>query len=448
MTSIIVCLLAFFSALLAGRRSVIAGLAVALAVGYAYGIARANIPETLSHFIFDAAVFGLYVSQMIRRWSAEERRRVGKLRIWIALLVVWPILLFFLPAQDPMVELVGLRGAVLFLPFLLIGARLKGDEVYKLSYWIAGLNLMAFAFAVVEFFLGVEQFFPKNVVTQIIYASHDLAGFSAYRIPSSFTSAHAYAGTMVITIPFLIGAWQQKRTRIWQTYFLAAGLIASILGVLMAAARIHFVVLFILVVVTTVSSRIGWVSRLGWVLMLVGVGWIVSGEERLQRFMTLQDTEAISERVTGSVNKTFFERAIAYPLGNGLGGGGTSLPYFLQDRLNERITIENEYARIMLEEGVPGLCLWVAFIVWIFALHKSERTDPWFLGRRLIWVACLAYFLTGLLGIGLLTSIPQTCLMLLGMGWIAVRQPVAETTLLLRPPRYKSLETVAVRQST
>jgi len=447
MTSIIICVLAFVCALLLGRRSVVAGLAVTLAVGYGYGLARANIPETLSHFIFDAAVFGLYVSQMIRRWSAEERRRIGKLRIWIALLVLWPALLFFLPAQDSMIELVGLRGAVLFLPFLLIGARLKGDDVYELSYWIAGLNLMAFAFAVVEFFLGVEQFFPKSAVTQIIYASKDVAGFSAYRIPSSFTSAHAFAGTMVVTIPFLVGAWQQKRTRIWQTYFLAAGLIASILGVLMAAARIHFVVLFVLIVVITVSSRIGWVSRLGWVLMLVGVGWIVSGEERLQRFMTLQDTEAVTERVAGSVNKGFFERAGEYPLGNGLGGGGTSLPYFLRSQVKNSVYIENEFARIMLEQGVPGLCLWIAFLLWMFTRGNPHRVDPWFLGRRLMWVASLVYFLTGLLGIGLLTSIPQTCLMLLGMGWIAVRQPAATHTL-TAASRFKTLETIAVRQST
>jgi hypothetical protein len=428
MTSLIICILVFVCALLAGRRSVVGGLAFTLGVGYAYGIARANIAETLSHFIFDAAVFGLYLSQAIHRSSPDERRRLGKLRIWIALLVLWPVLLFFLPAQDPMIELVGLRGAVFLLPFLLIGARLKGQELYKLSYWIAGLNLMTFAFAVIEFFAGVERFFPKSLVTEIIYASRDVAGFTQYRIPSTFTSAHAFAGTMVITLPFLVGAWQQRRTSTWQTYFLAASLVASMLGVFMAAARSHAAVLLILLVVITLSNKVRWVSRFGWIIMLVGVGWIVSGEERLQRFITLGDTEAVSQRVSWSINKGFIERALEYPLGNGLGGGGTSVPYFLQGRVKNPTYIENEYARIMLEQGIPGLCLWVAFLVWIFTRYKSERTDPWFLGRRLMWVASLAYFLTGLIGVGLFTSIPHTCLMLLSTGWIAVRRPAPSVT--------------------
>lgn len=444
MTSIIICTLAFFGALVAGRRSLVAGLAVALGAGYAYGIARANITETFSHFIFDAAVFGLYVSQASRRSAPEERRRLRTLRIWIALLALWPLMLFFLPAQDPLVELVGLRGAVFLLPFFLIGARIKGEEVYKLSYWIAGLNLAAFAFAVMEFSLGVEQFFPKNAVTQIIYASRDVAGFSAYRIPSTFTSAHAYAGTMVITIPFLVGAWQQKRTKTWQTYFLATALLGSMLGVFMAAARSHAVVLALLLSVTTLSRRVRWVSRIGWIIMLAAMVWVVSSEERLQRFMTLQDTEAISERVTGSINKSFFERAVEYPLGNGLGGGGTSLPYFLQDRLQDRIVIENEYARIMLEEGIPGLCLWVGFIIWLFSRSTSDRLNPWFLGRRLIWVGSCAYFLTGLIGVGLLTSIPQTCLMLLGMGWISVRQSKPARTEIAKP--FFESKTIAIHQ--
>ena len=42
--------------------------------------------------------------------TPEQRRRGHDLRLWIAALIGWPVLLFFLfPSDSPLVELVGLR---------------------------------------------------------------------------------------------------------------------------------------------------------------------------------------------------------------------------------------------------------------------------------------------------------------------------------------------------
>ena len=127
---------------------------------------------------------------------------------------------------------------------------------------------------------------------------------------------------------------------------------------------------------------------------------------------------------------TFFDVISTYPIGNGLGGGGTSVPYFLQDRLEHPVLMENEYARIALEQGLPGLCLWVAFVMWVFTcsvrIALETREDPWQLARRLAWVGCVGNFALGLTGTGLFTSVPQTCLMLVSVGWIAVRSPISQ----------------------
>ena len=85
------------------------------------------------------------------------------------------------------------------------------------------------------------------------------------------------------------------------------------------------------------------------------VAYGVSGDERLQRFRSLQDPGFIAQRIGDSVNLSFIELVRTYPLGNGLGGGGTSVPYFLQDRIRNVVMMENEYARILLELGIPGL---------------------------------------------------------------------------------------------
>src|SRR5437870_4194635 len=198
--SLYICLLAFTLCYVAARRSLVIGLITTMAVGYVFGITKANLPETASYFIFDSGVLGFYAAQLFHPLTRAMALRVEGLKLWVELLIFWPLIIFFFPLQDLMIRLVGLRTAIFFLPFLLIGARLLPEERYKLALGLAGLNLLALAFAGAEFFIGVPQFFPVNQATRIIYLSKDVAEHSAYRIPASFANAHAFAGAMVITI--------------------------------------------------------------------------------------------------------------------------------------------------------------------------------------------------------------------------------------------------------
>jgi hypothetical protein len=422
--SIYLCIAAFALSYLTGRRSLAGGLAAVFGVGYAYGIVRANLPETYSHFIFDASVLGLYAAQLFHRLGPSEEYKISQLRPWLELLIAWPLLLFLIPIQDPLIQFVGLRGSIFFLPFLLFGARLKSEERYYLALWIAGLNLLAFVFAAAEFSWGLEMFFPHNKMTELIYISKDLAGHSAYRIPSTFVNPHGYGSTMAVSLPLLAGALVREQKRDWHFYLLMSSLGASMLGILMSATRTHFAVAAILVIVATFSLRTRFGYALGWLILLCGVGWMISGEGRLQRFMELKDTGAVAERVSASVNMTFLEAAQKYPMGNGLGGGGTSVPYFLQDRLHDPVLIENEYARIMLEQGIAGLVFWVAFIFWVLTRSDARRQpSDWQLGQRLAWWVCACYFAMALIGTGMLTAVPMSCSLLLCAGWVVARQP-------------------------
>src|ERR1051325_11275886 len=99
MLSVALCLFAFMFAYAAGRRSLAGGLATVFTVGYFYGILRANVPEPFSHFIFDSAVVGLYATQLWRPQRPDERQSQGLLRLWVGLLIAWPLILFFVPVQ-------------------------------------------------------------------------------------------------------------------------------------------------------------------------------------------------------------------------------------------------------------------------------------------------------------------------------------------------------------
>jgi len=412
---------AFLLCLMASNRSLRHGLLALIGVGYAYGILRANFPDTWTYLMFDAAVLGVFVSQLWRPVPFEQRKRIADLRIWMTLMLAWPTLLCVLfilsPNTNPLVELVGLRGNVFLLCFMLLGARLDTDDIYWLALRVGALNVAAVALALVQFVVGIEPFFPMNEVTEIIYKSRDVVGRTAYRIPASFSSAHAFSGTLVMTLPLLLGAWTAGRTRIAH-HFLTVALLASLVGVFVAAARLHMITGAVIALVVTMVGQFGRGQRIKWLLVLGLVGYVVAGNARLQRFTTLTDTEFVSTRVAGSVNEGVFDLIGEYPLGNGLAGGGTSVPYFLRQGLAEPIGMENEYARIALEQGIPGIMLWLMFITWVVTRRPWRVRDEWRTARIAAWTAVVVSFGTGAIGTGLLTSIPQTVILMLLTGWV------------------------------
>jgi hypothetical protein len=448
MTALAICVVALVACYLAGKRSLGLGLAVLMLFGYVYGILRANLLTTSSHFIFDSGVLGLYLSQKWLSSDPRDDRRTEAIRLWLILLVGWCVLVAFMPFQPWLVTIVGFRGNVFFLPALLLGARLKDKDVMQLSCGFAVLNLLALALALIEYSQGVPRFYPRSPVTDIIYRSADVAG-GYFRIPAIFTSAHAYGGTMVCSLPYLVGAWNRTSKRHWQL-LLFAGAGAAMLGILLSATRVNFI-LGSVILLTAISVRNrSRKTKVILVLLIAAVGWTAVTNTRLQRFKTLGDTSYVEDRIAGSVNRGFFEILLEYPMGNGLGGGGTSLPYFLASQVRNPIGMENEYARILCEQGIVGLLLWIGFIGWFLCrAPMAFQPSEWRNSRRIVW--CFLAFTLGTMwaGVGFFTSIPQTVIQLLGMGWTA-NPPVPEDRprLTLRPaPRRRTVptSTAAVR---
>src|SRR5262249_13277249 len=106
----------------------------------------------------------------------------------------------------------------------------------------------------------------------------------------------------------------------------------------------------------------------------------------------------------------------------GLGSGGTSIPFFLEDRVRDRdIVLESEYALTLLEQGVLGLLLRVFFALWIMWKTWPGRAREWHLARLLLWGAVVFSFATGMIGTGVMTAIPQTALFMISCGWLMAR---------------------------
>ena len=423
MLVIALCIAAFAGCYWAGRRTLGQGLIALLTVGYFYGILRANLITTISHFIFDAGLLGLYLSFHWTSRDKKEQKRSAMVRMWTVLLIAWPVLILMLPFQPLLVSLVGLRGNIFFVPLLLIGSRLKGKDLLELSVGLAVLNVVALAFAVAEYFLGVPRFFPLSAVTRIMYASGDVAG-GFLRIPATFTSAAAFGATMIGSMPFLIGLWTTAEVPFQRMLGLVT-IPATMLGVLMSATRSNFVFGCGMIVFVLLTMRLSAKQRILFMLIIGAVGITALTNERFQRFKSLTDKEAVTERIAGSVNRNFLEILAEYPMGNGLGGGGTSLPYFLEGQVRNPIGMENEYARILAEQGVIGFLLWMGFLIWFFQrVTVAFAKGAWSTPRKLLWCHVAIGFGTAWIGTGLLTSIPATVMLMLGAGW-AVMPPEA-----------------------
>ena len=435
MLALAICVVAFLTCYWAGRRSLGQGLVALMFFGYFYGILRANLITTFSHFIFDAGMVGLFLSPKWRAVSSEQKKRSKILMTWATILIGWPCLVLLLPFQPFLVSLVGLRGHIFFVPLLLLGARMSRKDLVEFSAGIAVLDLVAVGFATAEYFMGVPRFYPESPVTEIIYHSQDVEG-GFYRIPAIFTAAHAFGGTMVATIPFLIGLWSTAQDRLLRMLGLI-GMPVALMGILMSATRLNFVLGCAMITFVVATAKIKTKHRVILLLIIMAVGVAALRNVRFQRFKSLTDTEAVSERIAGSVNRSFWELLAQYPMGNGLGGGGTSIPYFLQGQVRNPIGLESEYARILCEQGVIGLLLWLAFIVWFFSrMRVAFAKGAWATTRRMLWCLTFVLFGTGLIGTGLMTSIPGTVLMMLAIGWSVLPEssPVlAKARSVLRP---------------
>ena len=222
-------------------------------------------------------------------------------------------------------QLLGLRPALFFLPFLPLEAR-PPSVARQLA---DGLRQSArHCGRDAEYVIGVEPFFPVNEASRIIYLSRDIGESNAIRIPSTFSSAHAYGGTMVGLVPLLVLLLESRNFR--ERALGAIALCCAALGVFACGARLPFIGL--LVVAATIVIR--GVRRNDIRVAAVAIGAVlaltVSRDERLQRFETLSDSAYVGSRFEGSVNENLLEILAEHPVGRGLGSAvGTSIPYFL-----------------------------------------------------------------------------------------------------------------------
>jgi hypothetical protein len=418
MIPLLVPLGAFLGVLFLTLRSIGLGFVGVLAVGYVYGVVRANLISIQTTFMFDAGLLGLYLGFFAGRSQDAVEVFNTTAGHWVLALILWPALLCVFPVNDFLVQLVALRATVWFLPVLLVASRMRSGDLTVLARGLAVLNLVALAGGIYVYQFGVESLYPKNAVTEIIYQSKDVGGNEYYRIPSIFITAHVYGGAMLFTLPFLLDRLFGREVGLPDRALAAAGVAAAVGGILMCAARQPLVMFMVAALVALLFTRLNPIVTLVTVVFGAAVVLVASTDERLQRVTTLTETEFVSERIRGSANESFFELMADYPVGAGMGSSaGTSIPYFLADRAPVAIGLENEYSRVLVDQGLIGLGLWVAFLVWLLYRPPPLRlSTPWGTGVILMYALVLTNWATAFIGTGTLSAVPGAVMILIQMG--------------------------------
>jgi len=420
---IALCLLSFVASLVVARRNLGHGLGLVLAVGCVYGWLRANLLDGFTHFTFDMALAGFYIATLPRLrpiggWSGNP------LVTWTAFLVGWPLMMIlispFLNAPHLFIQVAGLRNAVLFAPLALLGGALSREDLRKFTFWAEWSVVLVSCFTIAEWLFGLQVVYPLNEATLLIYVSRDIVG-DYYRLPSSFVSSHVYGGTMIALLPLFFGRLEEKSSRRFLTA--VAGVLVA-LGVFACGARSPVVLLGLMVGGMLFQLRQGIIASLFVIVMIVGIGLSVSQSERLQRFESLSDTEMVVDRLSQSLNMSFWDILTDYPMGKGLGSAaGTSIPFFLAEYAKPPIGIENEFARLLVEEGVPGLLGWTGFVLWVLG-RSAAGLRRWSARAVGMWIFCAGTWASGLIGVGILAAIPTTMLLMLYLGKLSCETPV------------------------
>ena len=409
-----------------------------LAVGYFSGVIRANSVSAYTTFMFDLAVLGFYISLLIQPKQTTSTYSSIAITSWITALTLWPLFISAIPQNDPLVQFVAFRATAWFLPMIWIGSSLKAADLRLIATSLAGLNLIALVFGVYEYFAGVEAIYPANAVTQIIYKSNSTAGF--LRIPSTFLNAHAYGGTMACSLPLMLGGLLDSKGKQGERAWLLAGLIAACGGILLCAARQPIVVAILIFFITWVLRGCSFGFGVGFA-SIIGIGaFLVSSNDRLQRILSLKDSDQVSARIYASVNENFLDIFVTYPFGAGMGSSaGTSVPYFLASRAPKRIGLENEYCRILVDQGWVGLLLWGMFLLWVhWPPPKRSRVGSNQTTIQVMYAMTLTTWATATIGSGLLAAVPGAVLLLIQMGYfVGQRDTDSRPSTAIKPP-YKT----------
>lgn len=290
------------------------------------------------------------------------------------------------------VGLAGLRMWTIWLPtfFLAYDMIQSRRQIERMVLFIIGLMAPLALYGILQYYLGLDHLYELSAGFDV-YRQASYAGSvgEELRPPSTMISPHALAGTLTMVVLMGLGATVYfHRNRLLQLALLASvplmGMAILITAVRNAAGSLAVGVLAFLLLIRRFDLAVLIAVIGGLAVLQVDA---MTGGEALERIRSIVDNPAYTQRRILAPWHTAVAWATRNPLGAGIASGmgtgrvtkvslrGVSPEYRMP-------SVENEYARALLELGVPGflLLVWVLITVtrhglkaYRMALERRDR---------------------------------------------------------------------------
>lgn len=351
----------------------------------------------------------------ILRWGwlsvLGHRRRSVTTRVgWaVALFALWCVVeLFNARNFSFLMAMAGFRVWVIWLPifFLAYDALRTRRQVERFVLFVTGLMLPLSIYALVQYEIGLDHLYALGEGFDVYLKSQYAT--EAYQIelrpPSTMVSTHSFASAAAMALCLGIGGLGYFRQQVRLTLPMVASLVVMGVALLMTAVRNAYGSAFAGVLVI-----LGLIRRPDLILAVVLIGavaaWQVdslTGGNAFARLNTIvTDPTYTRMRIVGPW-KTALYWANRHPLGGGISSGVGVGRVLEEDVLGRTYApefhtpwAENDYARALIELGLPGLILFVAMLVMciveVFRGYRKAREprDRWLIAGILAAVVSM-----------------------------------------------------------
>ncbi len=382
------------------RASVYAFMVFAIVEGflinYFYTVPELNLLKD----VFVASLFGVLAVTTVPRGIFPVPRTS-----WILAFVLFGLLytaqVFNPHLPNILVGLIGLRVSLLYALLMPVGYWFFDSRERSVRFFIflSLISVPVAAFGIFQYFAGPGWLtsLSPGFARAVFYASGTGSGGGYYfRTISTFVQTGGFSIYLCFMMIVAVAQFNMTSLR-KQRWWIIAVFGLQFLALLTTGGRSPLVLLFVgIALLMTMQGRMARLLPIVAVLAVLFIGSvIVLGPVVAERFGTLLNLEAVQQRNIPLVYGWLYEAMNTDVAGMGAGYATVASRHAGVTPLNGSV-VENTFARIRFETGLPGLALYVVFVLAL--VRECIRVPQQTSDRELRWLvsACAAFLMVNI----------------------------------------------------
>ncbi len=299
-----------------------------------------------------------------------------------------------------MVGLIGLRVSLLYSLLVPVGYWFfdTRERALRFFLYLTLVSVPVAAFGIFQYFAGPSWLISisPGFARAVFYASGGGSAGSYFRTLSTFVQTGGFSIYLCFMMLVSVAQFNMASLRN-QRWWVAGTFVLNFLALLTTGGRSPLVLFFVaLGLLVTMQGRLVKILPVVALTAALFIGAvIVLGPAVAERFATVLNLEVVQERNLPLVYGWLYESMNSNPAGLGAGYATVASRHAGATPLNYNV-VENTFARIRFETGLPGLILYVIFILALVreCIQMPQKVPD----RELSWLAsaCAAFLLVNI----------------------------------------------------